>query len=344
MKMTLRWHENSHIKLDYIRQIPCITGIVSEVSAPVGSVWPQEKINQLKEKINNAGLEFEVVESVKIHEDIKLGLSTRDEYIDHFIQNIKNLSKAGIKVICYDFMPVFDWMRTQTHKSLPDGSNTLVYYAADLENVNPLNNDFALEDWSSDFSSEELSDLFCRYRKIDEEKLWENLGYFLNAVIPVAEKYDVKLGMHPDDPPWPLFGLPRIITCEKNIDRLLSLYDSPYNSLTLCSGSLGAGAWNDVPRLIRKYLSMDRICFGHVRNVKLLDNGGFEETSHYRNAGSLDIVEIMKAYHDGNFQGYLRPDHGRMIWGESGIAGYGLYDRALGAMYLSGIWDCLSNK
>lgn len=343
MKMNFRWYpEENAINLDYIRQIPSVKGIVGELVKPVGSIWPVDEIMALKKKINGHGLELEVIESVKVHEDIKLGLSTKDEYINAYIQTLKNLSQAGIKVVCYDFMPIFDWMRTQTDKVLDDKSTTLVYYKKDIESLNPLSSDFAMCDWEAVFTSEERKRLFSLYENVTEEILWKNLEYFLKAVIPAAEECGIKMAMHPDDPCWPIFGLPRIITNEENIDRMLKIVDSPYNSLTLCSGSLGCSANNDVPKLAYKYASMDRVAFAHIRNIKLLNNGDFEESAHYSEKGSLDVVAIMKAYYDAGFKGYLRPDHGRMIWGEKGAAGYGLYDRALGAMYLSGIWETLS--
>lgn len=150
------------------------------------------------------------------------------------------------------------------------------------------------------------------------------------------------MAIHPDDPPWSIFGLPRIITNKKNIERFLKLYDSKYNGLTLCSGSLGVDAKNDIPDIIRTFC--DRIHFAHIRNVKITGEHCFEEAAHKTDAGSLDIFEIIKAYHDCGFDGYIRPDHGRMIWGETGRPGYGLYDRALGAVYINGIWEALERS
>ena len=171
--------------------------------------------------------------------------------------------------------------------------------------------------------------------------MWENLRYFLEAVIPVAEESGVNMAIHPDDPPWNIFGLPRIITCEANLDRFLKLVVSPANGLTLCTGSLGCAASNDIYRMIDKYAAQGRIHFMHVRNVKILPDGGFEESAHFSACGSLDIVRILDILHRHRFNGYLRPDHGRMIWGETGRPGYGLYDRALGASYINGIWETL---
>ncbi|WP_066452746.1 mannonate dehydratase [Anaerotruncus rubiinfantis] len=342
MKMTFRWYPDAHaVDLDYIRQIPGVTGIVGELPKPVGAVWPLDEILSLKRRVEEHGLALEVIESVKVHEDIKLGLKSRDTYIAAYIETLQNLGKAGIKTVCYDFMPVFDWMRTETARRLPDGSTTLAYDPETISRTDPLQADFALCDWEAVYSHDELARMFTLYEEVGEKGLWKNLEYFLKAVVLEAEKAGVRMAMHPDDPCWPVFGLPRIITGEKNIDRLLAIVDSPFNALTLCSGSLGCSAENDLPRLVYKYASMDRIAFGHVRNIKRLPDGGFEESAHFSRAGSLDVVAIMKAYHDAGYQGFLRPDHGRMIWGERGGAGYGLYDRALGAMYLSGIWETL---
>ena len=174
----------------------------------------------------------------------------------------------------------------------------------------------------------------------------EAVKYFLEKVIPVAAECDVNMAIHEDDPCWSIFGLPRIITCEENLDRFLKLVDDKHNGITLCAGSLGCSNKNDVAKMAAKYAKMGRIHFVHMRNVKVLDNG-FEESAHLSSCGSLDMYEIMKALHDNGFDGYIRPDHGRMIWGETGRPGYGLYDRALGATYLNGLWEAIkksSNK
>lgn len=343
MKLSFRWYgEDDPIKLEYIKQIPSMHSIVTAIyDVPVGEVWSMESILNLKEKVESAGLEFDVIESVPVHEDIKLGLPTRDRYIENYKENIRNLAKAGVKVICYNFMPVFDWTRSQLDKKLEDGSTALVYYKEQIEKMDPLKGELNLPGWDSSYTKEGLKDIFDQYSKIDEEDLWRNLEYFLKEIVPVAEENDIKMAIHPDDPPWPIFGLPRIITTEENIDRFLKLVDSKYNGLTLCTGSLGSGNFNDVVRMVDKYSAQGRIHFMHVRNVKLLEDGSFEESAHYSPYGSLDIVEIMKVLHKNKFDGYLRPDHGRMIWGETGKPGYGLYDRALGAMYITGIWETL---
>lgn len=343
MKLSFRWYgTDDPVKLQYIRQIPSMYSIVTAIyDVPVGEVWNIDKIYKLKNEVESVGLKFDVIESVPVHEDIKLGLSTRDKYIENYKQNIRNLSKAGVKVICYNFMPVFDWTRTQLDKELEDGSTALVYYKDQLEKMDPLIGELSLPGWDASYTKDQLADIFEKYSKVDEEVLWTNLEYFLKEIIPVAEECRVKMAIHPDDPPYNIFGLPRIITNEQNLDRFLNLVNSKYNGLTLCTGSLGSAHFNDVVQMVDKYSAQGRIHFMHVRNVKLLKDGSFEESAHYSPCGSLDIVEIMKVLHKNNFDGYLRPDHGRMIWGEIGRPGYGLYDRALGAMYITGIWETL---
>lgn len=345
MKLSFRWYgESDPVKLEYIRQIPNMRSIVTAVyDVKPGEVWSEESIFRLKEVVEANGMVMDIIESVPVHEDIKLGLETRDKYIDAYNENIRRLAKAGVKCICYNFMPVFDWTRTQLDKVAQDGSTSLVYYESQLKGKNPLSGDMSLPGWDTSYSKEDLRDLFDKYSKVDSEKLFNNLQYFLEKIIPVAEECDVKMAIHPDDPPWPIFGLPRIITNEENIDRFLKLVDNKYNGLTFCTGSLGCSSLNDIPRLVRKYSAMGRIHFMHVRNIKLTKDG-FEETAHDNKCGSLDIIAIIKALVDTEFDGYLRPDHGRMIWGETGKPGYGLFDRALGASYINGVWQALEKE
>ncbi len=342
MKMTFRWYgHDDAVTLDNIRQIPTMSGVVTAIySTPVGEVWDSTEIKELKESIHAKGLEMEVIESVPVHEDVKLGRGDFKRYIENYKENIRRLGKEGVKVICYNFMPVFDWTRSQLDKELPDGSNALVFYKEQVEKMDPVNGDLALPGWDASYTKEEMAELISAYKDLGEEGLWKNLEFFLQEIIPVAEESDVKMAIHQDDPPWSIFGIPRIITNEANIDRFLKLVDSEYNGLTLCSGSLGCSPENDYVAMVRKYGKMNRIHFAHLRNVKILDNG-FEESAHYSGCGSLDFVEILKAYHEIGYKGYIRPDHGRMIWGETGRPGYGLYDRALGASYITGIWETL---
>ncbi|WP_095173334.1 MULTISPECIES: mannonate dehydratase [Blautia] len=346
MKLSFRWYgEEDKVTLENIRQIPGMHSIVTAVyDVPVGEVWSRESIAKLKKQTKEAGLHFEVIESVPVHEDIKLGMPSRDRYIANYCENIKRLAEAGIQCICYNFMPVFDWTRTQLDHMLPDGSTSLVYYQEQVDMVNPLakDSDLTLPGWDASYSREELKNVVAQYNSMTEENLWDNLRYFLKAVIPTAAACGVNMAIHEDDPCWSIFGLPRIITCEENLDRFLKLVDDPHNGITLCTGSLGCSAKNDVVKMAGKYAAMGRIHFVHARNVAVLeDNRGFEERAHLSACGSLDMFAILKALHDNGFDGYIRPDHGRMIWGETGRAGYGLYDRALGATYLNGIWEAL---
>lgn len=342
MKMSFRWYgTDDAVTLAKIKQIPNMSTIVTAIyDVPVGEVWSNESIQALKKEVEDSGLAFEVIESVPVHEDIKLGKPSRETYIENYKENIRRLGAAGIKCICYNFMPVFDWTRTQLDKELPDGSNALVYYPEQIEKMDPLTGELSLPGWDASYTKETLKAVFDDYANITEEDLWNNLGYFLQEIIPVAEEADVKMAIHQDDPPWSIFGLPRIITCEANLDRMLALVDSKYNGLTLCTGSLGVSPKNDMVHLADKYSAMGRIHFVHARNVKILD-GGFEEAAHYSPCGSLDMVGILRSLHQNGYDGYIRPDHGRMIWGETGRAGYGLYDRALGATYINGIWETL---
>lgn len=343
MKMSFRWYGSSDpVSLQYIRQIPGMTHIVSAIyDEPVGEVWPMDKIQALKAAIEAAGLQFEVVESVPVHEDIKLGKPSRERLIANYQQTIRNLGAAGIKVICYNFMPVFDWTRTELAKVLEDGSTCLAFSTREVEEID-VSQGIALPGWDSSYKAEELQALLGEYRDVDADRLWQHLEYFLKAIIPVAEEAGVKMAIHPDDPPRPIFGLPRIVKDRDDLARILGIVDTPANGLTLCSGSLGAGPQNNVEALVREFGGQGRIHFAHIRNVKITPEGDFEETAHRSDCGSLDIAAIVKAYHDVGFDGYFRPDHGRMIWGETGKPGYGLYDRALGAVYINGLWEAVA--
>ncbi len=342
VKMSFRWYGDADpVSLQYIRQIPGVTQIVSAVyDEPVGEVWPLAKIEALKARIEAAGLRFEVVESVPVHEDIKLGKPSRDRLIANYQQTLRHLAAAGIRVVCYNFMPVFDWTRTELAKTLEDGSTCLAFSTAEVERIDPAEG-ISLPGWDSSYQPGQLQALLAEYREIDEARLWANLEYFLKAIVPVAAECGIRMAIHPDDPPRPIFGLPRIVKNRDDLARILKAVDHPANGLTLCSGSLGAGPQNDVEALVREFGAMGRIHFAHIRNVKITPEGDFEESAHLSSCGSLDIAAIVKAYHDTGFTGYVRPDHGRMIWGETGKPGYGLYDRALGAVYLNGLWEAL---
>ena len=352
MKMTFRWYGegNDPISLKQIKQIPGMSGLMGLLDyKAAGEVWTEEEIKPYMEYVHEAGLECEVIESVNVHEDIKMGLPTRDEYIANYITTIRNLAKYGVKVIVYNFMPVFDWLRTDLARLIPeDGSNSLYFDEKELGEMTPLDlvkktaedsNGFTLPGWEPERLAE-LEKTLKQYESITPDDLRANYKYFLDAIIPVCEEVGVKMACHPDDPAWPIFGLPRIAHSQEDYDKICALHESPANGLCLCTGSLGCSGKNDVVKMAAKYAAMGRIHFAHLRNVAVLDNG-FEERAHLSSCGSLDMFGIVKALVDNGFDGYVRPDHGRMIWGETGRAGYGLYDRALGATYLNGLFEAV---
>lgn len=346
MKLSFRWYgEQDGVKLESIRQIPGMGGIVSAIyDVPVGEVWDVDRIQQLIEKVASAKLKLEVVESVPVHEDIKLGKSTRQKWIENYKQTIRNLGECGVKVVCYNFMPVFDWTRTQLDHRLPDGSTALIYEEEVVREIDPSDESLSLPGWDASYAPHELRDLMTQYQQISEEQLWEHLAYFLREIIPVAEEANVKMAIHPDDPPWSIFGLPRIIKNRESLKRLTEIHESSTNGITFCTGSYGSNPNNDLPAMIREFGEMDRIHFVHVRNVRRIAEKSFVETAHLSSEGSVDVFEVLKALDEVGFKGPLRPDHGRMIWGEVGRPGYGLYDRALGSTYLNGIWEALQKK
>ena len=346
MKLSFRWYgPGDPVPLKYIRQIPNMRSIVAAVyDVKPGEVWPQESITALKQLCEEQGLVFDVVESIPVSEEIKLGRPLMAQHIEAYKENIRRVAAAGVKCICYNFMPVFDWTRTQLDKVGADGSTSLVMYMDQLANMDPLNAELSLPGWDASYDKVQLKQLFDEYAVLGEEGLWRNVTAFLKEVIPVAEERGVRMAIHPDDPPYPIFGLPRIITNEENLDRFLSIVDSPANALTLCIGSLGSGLGNDIPKMVEKYAAMDRIAFMHMRNVLLMPDGSFEETAHLSSYGSLDMYAITKALVRHGFDGYVRPDHGRMVFGETGKPGYGLFDRALGATYLNGLFEAAQKE
>lgn len=339
MKLTFRWYgEKDSIPLNYIKQIQGMTGVVTAVyDTPVGEVWDLDKLMRLKSLANEAGLEMEVIESVPVHEDIKLGRPTRDKYIEAYKQNILNCGKAGVKCICYNFMPVFDWFRTDLGYRHKDGATSLAYAEADFKKLDKKN--LRLPGWDESYTAEELGDLLAAYEGMTHETLFENLVYFLNAIMPACDKADVNMAIHPDDPPWDIFGLPRIVGRESDYDRLFAAVPNKHNGITFCTGSLGAGRFNDLPKMAAKYAS--RIYFAHLRQLKFVNDTDFYENGHQTAEGNVDVYAIVKALVENGFDGYLRPDHGRNIWGETGKPGYGLYDRALGAAYLAGVFEAV---
>lgn len=350
MEMTFRWFGKDYdaITLNQIKQIPGVKGVITTLYyKQPGELWTEEEIKKLKDEVEKEGLYIAGIESVNIHDHIKTGASDRDIYIDNYIKTLENLGKQNIKLVCYNFMPVFDWTRSDLKKPLEDGSTVLSYNQELIDKIDPDNifnslnkdsNGFVLPGWEPERMAK-IKDLFEQYKDITEDKLRDNLKYFLQRIMPTCEKYQIKMAIHPDDPSWSVFNLPRIVKNKEDILKLFNLVDSKYNGLTFCSGSLGSNPDNDLVDIINT--CADRIHFAHIRNIKYLGYRKFEEAAHLSKEGSLDLYKLLKALYDNNFDGPIRPDHGRNVWDEVSMPGYGLYDRAMGACYLQGLWEAI---
>jgi mannonate dehydratase len=350
MDMTMRWFGTGYdsVTLKQIRQVPGVKGVITTLyNTKPGDVWAREDIRALKKEIEEAGLAIKGIESVNVHDAIKAGTPDRDRFISNYIASLENLGQENIDMICYNFMPIFDWTRSDLAKMRVDGSTVLAYDEAVISKIKPdeifdsmneKSNGFLLPGWEPERMSG-IKVLFEVYKSVDEEKLLGNLTYFLEAIMPTCEKYGIKMAIHPDDPAWSVFGLPRIVTNKEKLLRIIHMVDNPLNGITMCSGSLGTNPQNDIPDIIHALTG--RIHFAHVRNLRYNSPGNFEETSHLSSDGSLDLFAIMKALYDVGFDGPIRSDHGRAIWGEISMPGYGLYDRALGTTYLNGLWESI---
>lgn len=353
MEMTLRWYGTGYdtVPLKWIRQIPGVKGVITTLyGTKPGEVWRREDIRALKDEVAAAGMHISGIESVNVHDSIKTGGSDRDMYIENYIKTLENLGNEDIHLVCYNFMPVFDWTRTELARVRHDGSTVLAYTQDAVNSLVPEKmfshisqdmNGTVMPGWEPE-RMEKVKELFELYKDIDDEKLFENLVYFLNKIMPVCDEYNINMAIHPDDPAWSVFGLPRIITNKENILKLMQAVDNPHSGVTFCSGSYGTNPDNDLPDMIRALRG--RIHFAHVRNLKFNSRDDFEEAAHLSSDGSFDMYEIIKALYDIGFDGPIRPDHGRMIWGEKAMPGYGLYDRALGAAYLNGLWEAVEKQ
>lgn len=350
MQMTLRWFGEGFdsVSLSQIRQIPGVEGVITTLydTAP-GQEWDEKDIKKMKSTVEEAGLKVCGIESVNIHDSIKVGDSDRDKYIENYIRTLEKLGKNDIHMVCYNFMPVFDWTRSDLAKPRPDGSTVLAYDQKLIDQINPddmfasigeKNNGFILPGWEPERMAK-VKELFEMYKDVDADSLFNNLVYFLKAIMPVCDKYDINMAIHPDDPAWPVFDLARIITSKEGLLNMINAVDNPHNGVTLCTGSLGSNPENNIVDII--HALKGRIHFAHIRNIEYTGEGCFQEAAHLSRDGSLDMYEIMKALYEVGFDGPMRPDHGRMIWDEVAMPGYGLYDRALGATYLNGLWEAL---
>lgn len=350
MDMTMRWFGTGYdsITLEQIRQVAGVKGVITTLYGTTpGEIWDVETLRAMKKEVEAAGLEISGIESVNIHDSIKIGTPDREQYIENYIKTLEILGQEGIHLVCYNFMPVFDWTRSDLAKVRPDGSTVLAYNQKLIDEIDPddmlasmdkKSNGFVLPGWEPERMSR-IKELFELYKDVDEDKLFDNLIYFLGRIQEVCEKYDIKMAIHPDDPAWPVFGLPRIVTSKEKLLHLMNALDRPFNGVTLCTGSLGSNPENDIPDIIRSLKG--RIHFAHVRNLQYNAPGDFQEAAHLSSDGSMDMFAIMKALYDIGFDGPVRPDHGRAVWGEVAMPGYGLYDRAMGASYLNGLWESI---
>ena len=351
MDMTLRWYGPGYdsVTLKQIRQIPGVKNVITTLfGKQAGELWLPEEIAELKRVVEAEGLGIAGIESVNVSDDIKIGTAKRDEHIDNYIKTLQALGEADIHMVCYNFMPVFDWTRTELARVRPDGSTVLAYNQDTVDMIDPehmkesvakMSNGFVMPGWEPERMAK-VKQLFEEYADIDEEKLFANLKYFLEAIMPVCDKYDINMAIHPDDPSWSVFGLPRIINNKDHIMRMMKMVDNPHNGVTFCTGSYGTNLNNNLVEMI--HALKGRIHFAHIRNLQFNDGmNDFEESAHLSSDGTFDMYAIMKALYDTGFDGIIRPDHGRMIWGEKAMPGYGLYDRALGAAYLCGLWESI---
>lgn len=353
MEKTWRWFgKKDKIQLDMLRQIG-VEGIVSALhDIPNGEVWSLEAINNYKNYIESFGLRWSVIESLAVSESIKYGGEDRDHLIKNYINSLENLGKAGVKTVCYNFMPVLDWARTDLFYQWEDGSSSLYFdkakfayfeihilqrkgaendYNSDiLQKVEQLKNTLTDEDNNDLIDSiivktqgfvngnikegdknpvQLFNNLLSLYDGIDKDQLRQNMKYFLEKIMPVCEEYDIQMCVHPDDPPFSLLGLPRIVTNEEDIDWFLNAVDNPHNGLTFCTGSLSAGLQNDVPKLAQKYAH--RAKFVHLRSTNVFDNGDFIEANHLEGRGKL--IEVIKIFEKENPTLPMRVDHGRLL-------------------------------
>ncbi len=378
MEKTWRWFgPNDKITLDMLRQIG-VEGIVTSLHhIPNGEVWSYDEVMKMKNFIESHGLRWSVVESLPVSESIKYGGADRDELIEKYKESLANLGKAGVKTICYNFMPVLDWARTDLEYPNPDGTSNLYFNGAEfayfdiyilgpkgaekdysqetLDRVEELKSRMTAEaahrlvdniivktqgfvngNISEDDSApvETFRSLLKLYDGIDRDALRANMKYFLEAIMPVCREYDINMCVHPDDPPLQILGLPRIVTCDEDIEWFLNAVPDSHNGLTFCAGSLSAGAHNDVPALAKKYAS--RTHFVHARICRVEPNGDFKESSHL-DPRLIDIIVTFERERPGV---PMRVDHAPLMLGDEKMgynAGYSFHGRMLALGMVSGI-------
>lgn len=382
MEKTWRWFgKNDKITLGMLKQIG-VEGIVTALhDVPNGEVWTREKIRDLREYIESYGMRWSVVESLPVSESIKYGGADRDQLIENYKESLKNLSLEGIHTICYNFMPVLDWARTDLLHENPNGSSNLYFSFSEFAYFDMciLKREGADKDWdafgkrlnrdilgevaelkktmtadderklveniivktqgfvSGNIKEDEerpvelFRELLLLYKGVTKEQLRENMKYFLSAIMPTCEEYGMFMCVHPDDPPFPILGLPRIVTCDEDIDWFLHAVDNPHNGLTFCAGSLSAGGHNDIIKLANKYA--ERTWFVHMRSCHIFPNGDFTEASHL--GGRADLIELARIFEKVNPNLPMRVDHGMTMLGDEN-RGYNAGYSFLGRMFALG--------
>ena len=387
MEKTWRWFgRKDKITLDMLRQIG-VEGIVTALhDVPNGEIWTPEAIADLKEYIESFGLRWSVVESLPVSESIKYGGADRDKLIENYKVSLANLGKAGIHTICYNFMPVLDWARTDLENPNGDGTSSLFFSHAEfayfdcmilkregaeadyspetmekvremslrltdddehrlVENIIVKTQGFVSGNIKEDDEKpvEVFRSLLDLYKDITPERLRENMKYFLEAIMPVCNEWNMNMCVHPDDPPLQILGLPRIVSCDSDIEWLLNAVPDSHNGITFCAGSLSAGIHNDVPLLARKYAK--RTHFVHLRSTDVLPNGDFKEASHL--GGRAHIIELVRIFQSQNPGLPMRVDHAPLMLGDEKVgynAGYSFHGRMLALGQVEGVMAVVDDE
>lgn len=387
MEKTWRWFgKKDKITLPMLRQIG-VEGIVTALhDVPNGEIWTVEAINDLKSYIESYGLRWSVVESLPVCEAIKYAGAEREQLIDNYKTSLANLGKCGIKTVCYNFMPVIDWIRTDLQYPWPDGTSSLYYdrirfayfdirileregaekdyteeelqKVAELDKVITEAEKDALIDTiivkTQGFVNGNIKEgdknpvaifkrLLALYKDIDRDTLRENMRYFLSAIMPVCEEYEVNMCVHPDDPPFQVLGLPRIVTNESDIEWFLNAINNPHNGLTFCAGSLSAGEHNDTRELAKKFAK--RTHFVHLRSTAAMQSGNFIESSHL--TGRRHLIDLIRIFEKENPGLPMRVDHGRMMLGDEDKGynpGYSFHGRMLALAQVEGMMAVVDDE